>query len=63
DITGLGSRLNGNYQIGIGTHYKLKQGLYLDTEFRLHHISNTGTKEPNDPLNSSRFLIGITSFH
>lgn len=63
DIPGLGSNLNGNYQGGIGMYYKTEQGLYLNMEYRAHHISNASTKEPNIPLNSSRFLIGVTFFH
>lgn len=63
EIPGLGSKINGNYQAGIGTYYKLKQGLYLNAEYRIHHISNAGTKEPNDPLNSSKFLIGVSLFN
>jgi len=63
DIPGLSSNLNGNYQGGIGMYYKTERGVYLNMEYRAHPISNAGTKEPNIPLNSSRFLIGVTFFH
>ncbi len=62
DIPGLGSNYNGNYQGGVGFRLGLGSSYLLNLEWRLHHISNLGTKEPNDPLNSSKFLIGITGF-
>ncbi|HAS16740.1 MAG TPA: acyloxyacyl hydrolase [Nitrospiraceae bacterium] len=62
DIPGVGSRLNGNYQAGIGFLYNLKRGYNLNMEYRFHHISNSGTEYPNVPLNSSKILLGITFF-
>jgi hypothetical protein len=32
-------------------------------EYRYHHVSNAGTAEPNEPLNSSKCLIGVTFYH
>ena len=59
DIPGMGTQLNGNYQFGAGLEYSLnKQHLLL--EYRYHHISNAGTAKPNEPLNSSKFILGIT---
>jgi lipid A 3-O-deacylase len=61
DIPGLGSKYNGNYQGGAGILYRLDPSHFLNAEYRYHHISNLNTKKPNDPLNSSKFLIGITT--
>jgi hypothetical protein len=60
DIPGMGADLNGNYQFGIGVHYDWGTAHQLLFELRYHHISNAGTAEPNDPLNSLKVLIGIT---
>lgn len=60
DIPGMGATLNGNYQFGVGLKHSMNSKYNLLFEFRYHHISNAGTKEPNDPLNSCKFLIGIT---
>lgn len=60
NVPELGSDFNGNYQGGIGVHYILKKNLIIDLNYRLHHISNAGTAEPNNPLNSSKFLLGLT---
>ncbi|MFH1147818.1 MAG: acyloxyacyl hydrolase [Pseudomonadota bacterium] len=62
-IPGLGSSLNGNYQGGIGFHYFIKPNVSLDFNYRLHHISNAGTAEPNEPLNSSKILAGFSLFN
>lgn len=60
DIPGMGDELNGNYQFGIGLEYEKNQSHNLLFELRYHHISNGGSEEPNDPLNSAKLLIGIT---
>ncbi len=60
DIPGLGSDINGNWQFGAGIRYRLESGNWLKVEYRFHHISNTGAKDPNDPLNSSKILVGVT---
>ncbi len=60
DIPGLGSDINGNWQFGAGICYRLESGNMLKFEYRFHHISNTGAEDPNDPLNSSKILIGMT---
>jgi len=60
DIPGMGADWNGNYQFGLGAEYDLLEKHNLLVEFRYHHISNGGSKEPNEPLNSCKFLIGIT---
>lgn len=62
DIPGLGTEFNYNYQGGAGAYYFIKKDTALNLNYRLHHISNAGTAEPNEPLNSSRILLGITLF-
>lgn len=59
-IRGLGARLNGNYQAGVGLRYRISRGRQLLFEYRLHHLSNANTKRPNCPINSSKFLVGVT---
>ncbi|MEW6601115.1 MAG: acyloxyacyl hydrolase [Nitrospirota bacterium] len=60
DLDGLGRELNGNYQTGTGIHYYMDKNTILNFNYRLHHISNANTADPNDPLNSSKFLVGIS---
>jgi lipid A 3-O-deacylase len=60
DIPGMGSHLNGNYQCGLGIHYPLEGNHTLLFELRYHHVSNGSTAEPNDPLNSLKFMLGYT---
>lgn len=60
DIPGMGSEINGNWQFGGGMRFKMESGRWLKVEYRFHHISNTGAKDPNDPLNSSKILVGLT---
>ena len=62
DIPGVGASLSGNYQTGMGFLFKTERGHNLNVEYRFHHISNAGTKDPNVPLNSSKLLLGITFF-
>lgn len=60
DIPGMGARWNGNYQFGLGLEHPLAATRSLLMELRYHHISNGGTEDPNDPLNSIKFLVGFT---
>lgn len=60
DIPGMGSHWNGNYQFGAGLRYKINTRHDVLFEFRFHHVSNGGQKDPNDPLNSIKFLAGFT---
>jgi hypothetical protein len=59
----MGSRLDFSYQGGTGIQYFIRKDLALMAEYRYHHVSNAGTAEPNEPLNSSMFLIGMSFFH
>lgn len=60
DIEGMGAEWNGNYQFGLGVQHNLAAAHRLLVELRYHHVSNAGTEDPNEPLNSLKFLIGIT---
>ena len=60
DIPGMGSKINGNCQAGCGIRYRIENGPQFALEYRFHHISNGGLKKPNDPLNSSKFLFGVS---
>lgn len=60
DIPGMGARWNGNYQFGIGLEHPIDVQHHLLFELRYHHISNAGTEESNEPLNSCKVLMGIT---
>ncbi len=62
ELPTMGSRLNFSYQGGIGLQYFVRQDVALMTEYRYHHISNAGTASPNEPLNSSKVLIGMSFF-
>jgi lipid A 3-O-deacylase len=56
----MGTKLCFSYQGGTGLQYFLKNNLALTLEYRYHHISNAGTGHPNEPLNSSKFLLGMS---
>ncbi len=58
----MGTRLDFSYQGGTGVQYFISKDLALMAEYRYHHISNAGTSKPNEPLNSSKFLIGVSLF-
>ena len=62
NISGLGSEFNGNYQAGPGFNYFIRGNTSINLNYRLHHISNSGAAEPNEPLNSSMILLGISFF-
>jgi lipid A 3-O-deacylase len=57
-----GTRLNFSYQGGTGLQYFVSRDMAFTLEYRYHHISNAGTAEPNEPLNSSKVLFGISVF-
>lgn len=58
----MGSRLNFSYQGGAGLQYFIAPDTAFSFEYRYHHISNAGTASPNEPLNSSKFLLGIAFY-
>jgi len=59
-LESMGSRLDFSYQGGSGLQYLIRKDLALTAEYRYHHISNADTASPNEPLNSSKFLLGIS---
>lgn len=61
-LPSMGSRINGTYQIGGGLQHMISENVAFTGEYRFHHISNLGTATPNEPLNSSKILFGITFF-
>jgi opacity protein-like surface antigen len=61
-LPSMGSRMDFSYQGGTGLQYFLRPDLALLAEYRYHHISNAGTASPNEPLNSSKFLVGISLY-
>ena len=61
-LPSMGSKLDFSYQGGIGVQYFIRPETALMAEYRYHHISNAGTASPNEPLNSSIFLIGVSFF-
>lgn len=56
------ARLNFSYQGGTGLQYMLSTDIALIAEYRYHHVSNAGTAEPNEPLNSSKIFLGVAKF-
>ena len=58
----MGSRLNFSYQGGTGIQYLIRKNLAVMAEYRYLHISNAGTAQPNEPLNFSHILFGISFF-
>lgn len=61
-LPSMGSRLNFSYQGGTGIQYFISTDTALSVEYRYHHISNAGTATPNEPLNSSKVLLGISFY-
>lgn len=61
-LKSMGSRLDFSYQGGTGVQYFLEKNLALSLEYRYHHISNCGTAQPNEPLNSSKILLGVSLY-
>jgi len=59
----MGSRLDFSYQGGAGVQYLIRENLAVMAEYRYLHISNAGTAQPNEPLNFSHFLFGISFFY
>ena len=59
DIEGVGSDLCGNYQMGGGLRFTVKDRP-VNLELRYHHISNLGMEDPNISLNSTKGFLGFT---
>jgi lipid A 3-O-deacylase len=59
----MGSRLDFSYQGGTGIQYLIRNNMAVTAEYRYLHISNAGTAQPNEPLNFSHILFGISFFY
>ncbi|MBK5276276.1 MAG: acyloxyacyl hydrolase [Desulfuromonadales bacterium] len=59
----MGSKLCFSYQGGTGLQYFIDKKTVLDVEYRYHHISNAGTAEPNEPINSNKLLFGLSYYY
>jgi opacity protein-like surface antigen len=59
-LPSMGAKLNFSYQGGAGFQIPIAEATMLNFEYRYHHISNAGTATPNEPLNSSKFLLGVS---
>lgn len=55
----MGAKLCFSYEAGGGVQYFLNRTTGLNVEYRYHHVSNAGTAQPNEPLNSSKILFGV----
>lgn len=62
-IPSMGAKLNFSYQGGTGIQVPINATTLFNLEYRYHHISNAGTASPNEPINSSKFLMGISWLH
>ncbi|MDD2272243.1 MAG: acyloxyacyl hydrolase [Desulfuromonadaceae bacterium] len=59
----MGTRLCYSYQGGTGLQYFIHKKTTLSMEYRYHHISNAGTASPNEPINSSKILFGVSFYY
>ena len=59
----MGTKLCFSYQGGTGVQYFMDKKTALNVEYRYHHISNAGTAAPNEPLNSSKVLLGVSLYY
>ena len=61
-LPSMGTKLDFSYQAGTGLQYMIRKDVAIMAEYRYHHISNAGTATPNEPLNSSKLLLGVSFF-
>lgn len=61
-LPSMGSKLCFSFQGGTGVQYPISKNSALNLEYRYHHISNADTATPNEPLNSSKILMGISFY-
>lgn len=54
--------INFTPQAGLGFHYWLSERTAFTSQWRFHHISNADLRDPNDGINDSLFLLGISFF-
>lgn len=46
-------------QAGFGVHYFLSDRLAMNVSYRLHHMSNAGSEQPNNGINANLGLFGF----
>lgn len=61
-LASMGTKMCFSYQAGTGLQYFFDKQAALNLEYRYHHISNAGTAIPNEPINSSKILLGVSFF-
>ncbi|MBL0225633.1 MAG: acyloxyacyl hydrolase [Geobacteraceae bacterium] len=59
----MGTKLCFSYQGGTGVQYFIDRNTALNLEYRYHHISNAGTANPNEPINSNKLLMGVSFYY
>jgi hypothetical protein len=52
-----------NEQVGIGTHWFVRDSVAITVEARYVHWSNAGIEKPNSGLNGITALFGMTFFY
>ncbi len=62
DVEGQRDGFNFSPQAGLGFHYFVSERTALTGEWRWLHISNAHIREPNDGIDGSLFLIGVSTF-
>ncbi|MFQ5839277.1 MAG: acyloxyacyl hydrolase [Candidatus Methylomirabilales bacterium] len=62
EFEGQAEGFNFTVQGGAGVSYFVNPTTALSAEWRLHHLSNLGTNEPNQGINTSLFLVGMSFF-
>ncbi|NQU74294.1 MAG: acyloxyacyl hydrolase [Candidatus Omnitrophica bacterium] len=50
-------------QSGVGISYLFKKDTALNMEYRYRHFSNADIKKPNEGINVSMFLVGVSLFY
>jgi len=58
----LETQFNFTLQTGPGLHYFATDHLAITGQVRLHHISNAGIESPNNGVNSTVYLLGVSYF-
>ena len=57
-----GSQFNFNLQVGAGLSYFVAPTTSINMSYRLQHVSNAGTAEPNHGIDAGVALIGVSKF-
>ena len=62
DLNRQSDGFNFNVGFGGGIHWFISHTAAITTELRWQHISNAGTEQPNDGINTALFLVGASYF-